>query len=205
MGLNDILPSVPWKNEDWHGWRAQLRGPPLKLLLICAAQLILLFVGLIVGIGRAECEVSIHGGADVQINCNNCIKHPYVSWQQVVLLLIGMFVIFVGVAAAIFRSKRMCKIYGIIMMIYAFVIGLTALLTGLDTIVLSSAVKHVDGAICKEYVESMINTTRVNSILYALNCIACCCGAIYAIKSKELFEFQEIASQHRNFEKTLLL
>jgi len=205
MGLNDVLPTAPWTDSNWQGWRAQLSGPPLKLLVICILQSILLVIGVLVGIGNAECEVSIHGGADVEIDCNNCVKHPYVSWQQVVLLLIGVCIILVGVMAALLRSKRLCKVYGIIMMVYAFVIGLTALLTGLDTIVLSSAVEHVDAPLCREYVESMIDTTRVNSILYALNCILDCCGAIYAIKSKELFEFQEIQSHHSTFQNSLLL
>jgi hypothetical protein len=69
-----------------------------------------------------------------------------VSWQQVVLLIVGFIVICIGVSAAVFRSKRMCRIYGLIMMVYAFVIGLTSLLTGLDTIVLSSAIEKVPAA-----------------------------------------------------------
>eukprot|EP01119_Soliformovum_irregulare_P022768 TRINITY_DN7846_c0_g1_i1.p1 TRINITY_DN7846_c0_g1~~TRINITY_DN7846_c0_g1_i1.p1 ORF type:complete len:142 (-),score=16.37 TRINITY_DN7846_c0_g1_i1:110-535(-) len=136
---------------------------------------------------------------------NNCKTHPYVSWQQLVLLFVGLIVISLGVVAALWRSRKMCKIYGIIMMIYAFVIGLTSLLTGLDTIVLSSALEHIQDSVCKTFVSSMIGTSRMNAILYALNCILDCLGAIYAIKSKELFDFQEIANHHNEFQKSLLL
>jgi hypothetical protein len=36
---------------------------------ICALQASLLILGIILGVGRAECEVAIHGGADVGIDC----------------------------------------------------------------------------------------------------------------------------------------
>eukprot|EP01119_Soliformovum_irregulare_P022769 TRINITY_DN7846_c0_g1_i2.p1 TRINITY_DN7846_c0_g1~~TRINITY_DN7846_c0_g1_i2.p1 ORF type:complete len:205 (-),score=30.13 TRINITY_DN7846_c0_g1_i2:110-724(-) len=204
MGFAELI-GAPWTQSDWPGWRQQLRGPPMKLLVICILQVLVLFIGLIIGIGKSECEVSIHGGSDIEINCNNCKTHPYVSWQQLVLLFVGLIVISLGVVAALWRSRKMCKIYGIIMMIYAFVIGLTSLLTGLDTIVLSSALEHIQDSVCKTFVSSMIGTSRMNAILYALNCILDCLGAIYAIKSKELFDFQEIANHHNEFQKSLLL
>ena len=137
------LANLPWNQENWHGWKAQLSGPPLKLLIICSMQIALQVTSLFIGLGKAECEVTIHGGGDVEINCGYCQEHTYVTWQQVVLLLVALVVTILGIIAALFRSKRMCRVYGLIMMVYAFVIGLTSLLTGLDTIVLNSAVKDV--------------------------------------------------------------
>lgn len=80
-------------------------------------------------------------------------------WQQVTLFVIGVAVILIGVcpsfpfeayiiqiAAAILKKKNLCKVYGLVMLVFAFVVGLTSLLTGLDTIVLDDAVKQIDGA-----------------------------------------------------------
>jgi hypothetical protein len=75
--------------------------------------------------------------------------------------------------------------------------------------------------------DSMISTYRINALLYgivlfillccflifclvfsfgiALNCILDCAGAVWSIKSKELFEFQEIAQHHNDFQKTMAL
>jgi len=200
--LDQILPGgAPWQQPDWKGWGSQLRGPPMKLLIICALQTTVLLIGLFIGIGKAECNTS-HNGVDVSIDCETCTRHPYVPWQQIVLLLVGIVVILIGICAAVFRSKRLCKIYGLIMMIFAFIIGLTSLLTGLEAVVLTSALKDILDANCADAVNSMIQTNRINSILDAINCILDCAGALYAIKSKELFEFQEIAEHHAAFQKS---
>jgi disulfide bond formation protein DsbB len=66
-------------------------------------------------------------------------------------LIIALGVISTGIIAALFRSKKLCRIYGIIMTVYAFIIGLTALLTGLDAIVLQNAVKDVSEYIFTKY------------------------------------------------------
>ncbi len=71
----------------------------MYFLVICIIQILLHVIGLFVGIGKAECEVSVHSGSDVEINCEYCIEHAYVSWQQVVLLIVGVAVILVGVFA----------------------------------------------------------------------------------------------------------
>lgn len=52
------------------------------LQVICILQVLLLIIGLIIGIGRAECEVSIHGGADVEINCSDSTYTPLMYFRQ---------------------------------------------------------------------------------------------------------------------------
>jgi len=198
-----IWGSVPWKAQGFT-WRDHLSGSPLKLLVICILQTTLLIFGVLIGIGRADCPITVHSGSDITVDCANCTRHAYVTWQQILLLFVGMGVVLIGVCAAILRSKKLCRIYGLIMMVYSFVIGLTSLLTGLDSIVLSDAIKTLEenDTICAEDVRMMITTTRINAILFAINAILDIAGAIFAIKSKELFEFQEIAQHHSNFQRS---
>jgi len=193
--------NVPWKPQGVT-WRDHLTGSPLKLLIICILQTTLLIFGVLVGIGRADCPITVHSGSDITVDCASCTRHAYVTWQQILLLFVGMGVVLIGVCAAIMRSKKLCRIYGLIMMVYSFVIGLTSLLTGLDSIVLTDAIKTLNGDNnCTEDVQMMITTTRINAILFAINAILDIAGAIFAIKSKELFEFQEIAQHHHNYQR----
>eukprot|EP01112_Ceratiomyxa_fruticulosa_P023612 TRINITY_DN9107_c0_g2_i1.p1 TRINITY_DN9107_c0_g2~~TRINITY_DN9107_c0_g2_i1.p1 ORF type:complete len:184 (-),score=23.83 TRINITY_DN9107_c0_g2_i1:138-689(-) len=176
-------------------------GSPLKLLMICILQIALMLFSILIGIGRAECQVKMHSGSDAEIDCSTCVRHSFVTWEQVVLLCVGLCIVAVGISASIFRSKRLCKIYGFIMMVYAFVVGLTSLLTGLDSVVLDQALTTVTDDNCADEVRLMILTTRINAVLFGINCILDIAGAIYAIKSKELFEFQEIADHHIKFQR----
>jgi len=203
---NNSINALPWNQSDWRGWTSHLSGSPFKLLFICILQTLVLVIGVFLGIGNQQCEIDVQSGSSVHINCDNCWTHTYVSWQQIALLCVGVVVILIGILAATLRSKRLCRFYGLIMMIYAFVIGLTALLTGLDVVVLKSALKSLlIGTECHTYVASMIHTTEINSILFAINCILDCAGAIYAIKSKELFEFQAIADRHAKLQANINL
>jgi len=201
--MSNLWSNVPWKSEGF-SWREHLSGAPLKLLIICILQIVLQVFGLLVGIGKADCPITVHSGSDITIDCENCRRHPYVTWQQILLLVIGVAVVFVGALAALLRSKKLCRVYGLIMMVYSFVIGLTSLLTGLDSIVLSDAVDQIQETDpeCADEVRLMISTTRINAILFALNCLLDIAGAVYAIKSKELFEFQEIVEHHQEFQKS---
>jgi len=184
-----------------HGPR--IGGAPLTLLVICILQSLVLILGILLGIGRVSCPISVHNGNDVQVNCGECVSHHFVTWQQVTLFILGLGIICIGVAAAVLRNKTMCKLYGLIMLIYCFILGLTSLLTGLDTVVLEGAAKQIDASNpkCISSVMSMITTSRINAVLFGINCLLDIAGAIYAIKSKEVFEFQEIESHHNSFHK----
>jgi len=199
----DFLGSVtPWKNEGFT-WKEHLGGPPLKLLVICCLQCGLSVISILAGIGKASCPIDVRSGDDVQVNCGQCYRHSFVTWQQATLFVVGLGIILIGAGAAILRKKTMCRVYGFFMLLYAFMLGLTSLLTGLDTIVLEDAAKEIDEADweCAGDVRSMISTAKVNSILFAVNCLLDIAGAVYAIKSRELFEFQEIATHHTEFHK----
>lgn len=50
--------------------------------VICILQASLLIIGVILGVGRAECEVSIHGGSDVGIDCKKKKKMIIWKWEN---------------------------------------------------------------------------------------------------------------------------
>jgi len=193
---------APWKLQNF-SWRSHLSGAPFKLLMICTLQLLIHLLGICLGIGHVSCPITVHDGNTVEVNCAGCVKHHYVTWQQITLFIFGFAIILVGIGAAIFRNKTMCKLYGLILLVYSFVLGLTSLLTGLDTVVLEDASKDIDdtNSFCLSSVASMITTSRIVAVLFGVNCVLDIVGAIYAIKSKELFEFQEIEDHHSRFHK----
>eukprot|EP00026_Physarum_polycephalum_P014625 Phypoly_transcript_15162.p1 GENE.Phypoly_transcript_15162~~Phypoly_transcript_15162.p1 ORF type:complete len:204 (+),score=9.16 Phypoly_transcript_15162:100-711(+) len=185
-------------------WCSHLSGVPLKLLIICILQLVIHFLGIFLGIGKVSCPLLVHSGNDVEVNCTACVKHHFLTWQQVTLFILGFAIILIGIGAAVFRNKTMCKLYGLILLVYSFVLGITSLLTGLDTVVLEDAAKGIDGVnvTCISMVKSMVSTSKVTAVLFGINCVLDIIGAIYAIKSKELFEFQEIDDHHNSFHKS---
>jgi hypothetical protein len=49
---------------------------------------------------------------------------------------------------------------------------------------------------CVELAEQMLANARDHATLASLGCFVDTCGAIFAVRSKELFNYEEIASQH---------
>jgi len=201
MGIDIKLPV----DSGWAGWKSHLTGAPTKLLIICAVQFVLLVINFFIEIGSEECEIQIHGQNDVEVICSNCRKHTFIRWQGITLFVLGIIVLIIGTFAGCFRSQKLCKVYGGVMIVFAFFIGLTCLLTGLNTAILSTAQGTTSDSTCKTYLKSMVFHSTANSFFYGLSCILDVIGAIYAIKSKQLFDFQEIASHHDNYQKSLLL
>jgi hypothetical protein len=103
--------------------------------------------------------------------------------------------------SAMFRDKAFCKMYGMIMMVYAFVIGLTAILTGLETPLYVEALQHVEDPRCRAMAQMMVDTNKSHAILYGINCVLDCAGAIFAIQSHQVFEYEDIESRHRSAEQ----
>ena len=48
----------------------------------------------------------------------------------------------------------------------------------------------------------MARASRNHAILYTINCIADLCGAVFAIRSRQLFEFQEIVDRNRAYHES---
>jgi hypothetical protein len=88
-----------------------------------------------------------------------------------------------------------------IMLVYSFVVGLTSLLTAVDSVVLGTALSSIpaDQHVCRSFVESMVHVSRFNAVLYGISCLLDLAGAMYAIKSKEQFQLQEIQEHHERF------
>jgi len=199
-GPPETMPTVPSLDDI----QENLRGAPGKLLGICLIQILLLLLGVFVGTERRVCQVNPStSGASITINCSTCVYNGDVSAKQIILLIAGFLVIMIGVLAAILRKKSFCRAYGLLMMIFAFVVGLTSLLTGLEAPLLEAAIERIDDPVCASAMREMVDNTRVHSILYAINCFLDCAGALFAIKSKETFEFQEIQDHHTKYTRSI--
>ena len=50
---------------------------------------------------------------------------------------------------------------------------------------------------CEKIAFMMVDTARDHSILYGINCLLDCAGAVYAIYAKQLFDYETIENSHR--------
>lgn len=163
----------------------------------------MLFTGVAVAQGSVLCSVRTDG-PHIQINCDECFHEDDVTWQSIVVLLVGSLCVLVGVAAAIYRSERVCKLYAVLMLMLTFVVGLAALLTGLDCAIIASAADRVPpaDAICRTHADAMLHATQLTTALYAINAALALAAAIFAIKSRLSFSFHAISTHHANFHKS---
>ena len=174
-------------------------GAPKKLLAICSAQVGMLFVGFYFGRGGAACALQLHGENDVRIDCNRCRALRGSDWQDYFFLGVGIASIFTGAYASIFRSEEYCRIYGMTMLVYSFVIGLTAVLTILELPVLQDAADEVPVMLpdCAVVAGMMLSSARMHAFLYTVNCLLDSAGAVYAMWMKQYFEYELIEEGHK--------
>lgn len=185
-----------------------LQGAPTKLLVICICQLALLILGTTIGVGKQACQIIDDPSTnEAQVDCSSCSANMALDWREALLLTGGIFVILTGVMASLRRSKKLCQFYGFVMMIYAFLIGLTSILTAIEIPVIRGAANRVQDSAeyprCQEYAEQMVTDATNHSILFAVNCILDCLGAWFAIQSKRLFDYQDIQIRLDNDEQQI--
>jgi lysylphosphatidylglycerol synthetase-like protein (DUF2156 family) len=163
----------------------------------------MLFTGVAVAQGSMLCSVRTDG-PHIQINCDECFHENAVTWQSIVVLLVGALFVLFGLAAAIYRSERVCKVYGVLMLMLSFVIGLAALLTGLDCAIIASAAERVpmDDAMCRAHADGMLHATQLTTALYAINAALALAAAVFAIKSRLSFSLHAVSAHHANFHKS---
>ena len=182
--------------ESINAKSSRLSGAPLKLLAICVVQLVMIVIGTLSTVHVRMCDVST-SGEHTEIECDECSKSVFDA-REGLLLVGGVGVVACGMTASLKRSKRLCQVYGFIMMVYAFLISLTAILTGVAVPELQEAVDRVkDDPECKHTAQAMVDAIRDRAILYAANGILDVAGAYFAIRSKELFEYKEIEDRVR--------
>ena len=129
--------------DDFQKIHDGLQGAPRKLAMICVLQATILVIGVFIGQGGAECDLEVIRGGHVDIDCNVCRPLSGLRWRDVLLLVGGLGVIGLGFYSAIFHDQAACRTYGMVMLVYAFVLGLTAILTGLQAPVISGAANQV--------------------------------------------------------------
>ena len=179
--------------------QSSLSSAPQRLLVVCGLQIFMLIVGVFVGHGAAECEIRLPAGSSIEVDCNRCRLLGGLKWRDIFLLMGGVGTICVGIYAAVFKSKHYCRVYGLVMMVFAFIIGLTAILTGLEVPVLEAAAAAIGPGMqdCEKIAYMMVDNARDHSILYGINCFLDCAGAMYAMHAKQLFDYEQIESSHR--------
>ena len=121
-------------------------------------QGVVLLLSMLQQIGRAECAVAMDHAGPIEVDCSTCRRHGLTSRGVFVyggsarpppqrarsarvatrhrLPRRSAAVIGMGAIAVLRRDQNMLWYYGSIMLFFAFVIGLTALLTALETPVL---------------------------------------------------------------------
>ena len=174
-----------------------LRTSPKMLVAVCGLQLAVLIVGLVQQLDRTECSITVPVGLPVTVQCDTC-RRVSISFRGILINAGGAAVIGSGLVAVWLRDQRLLYIYGSAMLFFSLVIGLTAMLSALEAPVLEVAVASVssleDG--CVGLAESMLSGARQHAQLASLGCLVDTAGAILAIRSRELFSYEEIASQH---------
>jgi hypothetical protein len=184
--------------EDMERMRQGLHGAPRKLAIICCIQAFVLVVGVFVGHGGAECQLAVVRGGHVDIDCNVCRPLAGLRWRDTLILIVGLGVIGLGVYSALFHDMWACRTYGLVMLCYAFILGLTAVLTGLQAPVISAAANQVvDNDACQQIAYMMADNIRYHAVLYGFSCVLNCAGAVYAILSKQLFDYENMQAEHR--------
>ena len=177
-----ILP--PWC-VTFIGRVGSLRSSPKLLVGTCCAQLLVLLVGLLQHLHRVECAIAVPNGGPVLVECDTCHRTS-VTLRGVLLHLGGAGVIACGLVAVRWRDARLLYVYGTAMLFFSLIIGLTALLTALETPVLEVAVSGVsefdEG--CVELAEEMLASARDHTSLASLGCVVDTAGAVLAIRSK---------------------
>jgi hypothetical protein len=155
------------------------------------------------GHGGAECELDVTETGVVVVDCAACRALGGFRWRDVFLLLGGLSIIGVGFHAALMKSQKSCQIYGMVMLFYGFVVGLTAILTGLQCPVISAAASEVmDNEACKKIAYMMADNVRYHSVFYGFNCVLDCLGAVYAIQSKQLFDISDTEWRHERIRES---
>ena len=175
-----------------------LRSSPKLLVGTCGLQLVALLWGLAQHLHRVECAIVVPNSGAVMLECETCHRTS-ATLRSVVLHLGGGCVIACGLVAVRWRDQRLLYVYGTAMLFFSLIIGLTALLTALETPVLEvavSSISELEDDQCLRLAEEMLASARDHTSLASLSCVVDTAGAVLAIRSKELFSYEEIASQH---------
>ena len=195
--LPSWLATLLAKFNSLHRSFCGLRASPRLLVAICMVQFAVLLIGFFQQHNRTECAVGVPPTGSVIIECDACFAVS-IGMRGILLHILGAGVISCGLLAVLWRSQYLLYIYGSSMLFFAILIGITAMLTALEEPMLELAVGGVDAADgeCMERALNMLEATRNHATLAALGCLVDTSGAILAIRSKELFSYEEIASKH---------
>ena len=201
LEASSCLTLPPWLQKKL-AFVCGLRASPRLLVGVCAAQFVLLLLALLQSLSRTLCGISVPAEQEIVVECDTC-RSVSLSARGLLLHVGGALVISCGLLAVRWRDQKMLYIYGTCMLFFSVVIGLSAMLSALETPMLEVAVDNMDGydQRCHEQGERMLQGARNHAHLNAFACLIDTAGAILAIRSKELFSYEEIASQHAEVQR----
>eukprot|EP00298_Acanthocystis_sp_HF-20_P026295 c3951_g1_i1.p1 GENE.c3951_g1_i1~~c3951_g1_i1.p1 ORF type:complete len:218 (+),score=67.26 c3951_g1_i1:93-656(+) len=180
----------------------EVEGAPKNLLVLCTVQLTVAFIGLLVASSFPDCEFQISEEGFVYIDCIKCQNRLLpTSWHSIVLFIFAFVVVCIGVTAAIKRSKSLCFLYGRLMLFYALAMGVTSIFGQLGFAELESAVLTVRSEEeCFKTAVKLMTTTQFLMLIHGIEAISDLVGAVFAIQSKELFEYEAISQLSNDYE-----
>lgn len=169
------------------------------LVVICLLQFAMLVVGLLQHLNRTECSFLAPERGSVVLECDTCREvHIHNVPSAIILNAIGGCVIGCGLLAVHWRHQTLLYIYGTCMLVVALIVGMSATLTALEAPMLEVAVVTAESkdAECARRAAEMLQGARNHAMLSAVACLVDTTGAVLAIRSRELFTYEEIASRH---------
>lgn len=177
-----------------------LRMSPKFLVGVCYAQLLLIVLGLLQQLNTTFCVIDVPpaGTEGISVDCPTCHARR-LTITALFIQLCGLGVIGCGFLAVQWRDQRLLYVYGSLMLFFAMVVGLTAVLVNLQLPIVEAAVAAVDPAAdmtCFTLAHEMMESVSHQATLSTVGCLVDFAGAIFAIRSRELFSYEEIASQH---------
>lgn len=180
-----------------------LRASPKTLSLVCVLQLVILVCSAAQQMNRTMCSVTVPAAGPVVIECSTC-HTAHMSAFGIAVHVVGASAIATGLLAAYWRHQILLYVYATSMLLFAFVIGVTAVLASLEAPMLQISLSAVDET-CRMFALGMFKAAENHAILAAAGCFIDTAGAILAIRSRELFTYEDIASSHAEIARAATL
>eukprot|EP00742_Colponemidia_sp_Colp-10_P002581 GILJ01002757.1.p1 GENE.GILJ01002757.1~~GILJ01002757.1.p1 ORF type:complete len:195 (+),score=17.68 GILJ01002757.1:52-636(+) len=170
-----------------------LRNAPKQLLLLCIVQAVVVLCSVSLKFFAPRCVLS-HGDGVEFISCNHI---QGLSLKDGIIVICVLAVISFGLRASRSRDKKLLQWYGTGMIAIAVVTGYIAILA----VTVEAAQIQYWKTLPVSYqnhreILDMLSATQMYAIWFGLNCLLASIGALFAFKTKEHFDYEEIQERH---------
>eukprot|EP00298_Acanthocystis_sp_HF-20_P013349 c20308_g3_i2.p1 GENE.c20308_g3_i2~~c20308_g3_i2.p1 ORF type:complete len:178 (-),score=53.78 c20308_g3_i2:34-567(-) len=170
--------------------------------VICMVQATFAFIGLLVSSNFPDCDFKMADNGLIYIDCNHCSSQKVpAAWHAITFFILAFIFVCIGIAAALKRSKKLCFLYGRLMLAFAVVIGMSSMIGQLGFGEIENAVRGVrSDQQCFKSALKLLSTTQLLMLIYSIESLCDFAGAVFAIRSKELFEYEAISKLNSDYE-----